>query len=430
MAVSISNTSTIGVKYKPKIRLPFPHRGQMVVQQQAKRFNVLSAGRRWRKTTLAMCIAVEGAMRGYALLWGAPTFDQVRIGWNETRQACGGYAKFVQQRMTVEFPDGGRIIYRSLDDPDNARGHTADGVVIDEAGDVKARAWYEVLRPMLIDTSGWAWLIGTPRGRNWFWREWVNSQDRDDSMAWQVPTLGVEVVNGILRRKPHPLENPDIGFAEIERIFQTTPEDIFRQEILAEFLEHEGQVFRNIAACLHAPQSTPEEHAGHRIVMGCDWAKSQDFTVLSVVCADCKQELAFDRFNQIDYHVQRQRLTTLAERWGVTRIETELNSIGTPVFEELQRAGLPVFGFMTTATSKPPLIESLALALEREEMQWLDIPVATAELEAYERKVSLATGRSSYSAPEGLHDDSVIARALAVRAMNHHAPRPARSYQG
>jgi len=90
--------------------------------------------------------------------------------------------------------------------------------------------------------------------------------------------------------------------------------------------------------------------------------------------------------------------------------------MGTPIIEELQRDGLPVTPFMTTATSKPPLIESLALALEREDVRWLDDPIATMELEAYERTVSAATGRSSYSAPAGLHDDTVIARALANRA--------------
>ena len=56
---------------------------------------------------------------------------------------------------------------------------------------------------------------------------------------------------------------------------------------------------------------------------------------------------------------------------------------------------------------------SLALAFEREEVRWLDDSTATMELEAYERKVSPTTGRSSYSAPAGLHDDTVIARALA-----------------
>ncbi len=49
-------------------------------------------------------------------------------------------------------------------------GETADGVIIDECADVVEPAWYEVLRPMLVDTGGWLWAIGTPKGRNWSWR--------------------------------------------------------------------------------------------------------------------------------------------------------------------------------------------------------------------------------------------------------------------
>jgi hypothetical protein len=101
-------------------------------------------------------------------------------------------------------------------------------------------------------------------------------------------------------------------------------------------------------------------------------------------------------------------------------ITAESNAMGEPIIEELQRVGMPVSGFQTTAQSKPPLIENLALALEREEWQFLNDPVWTGELEAYERKVSPVTGRSQYSAPEGLHDDTVIARALMV----HNANRP------
>jgi len=254
---------------------------------------------------------------------------------------------------------------------------------------------------MLLDNDGDGIFIFTPKRRNHAFKMFQRAQaDTTGRWAsWHFTSM----------------DNPYLSEAALAEITQDMTNESYRQEILAEFLEGEGQVFRNIAACLHAPQSTPAEHEEHRIVMGCDWGKSQDFTVLSVVCADCGQELELDRFNQIDYHVQRQRLAVLAERWGVTEILAEENSMGTPIIEELQREGLPVAGFMTTATSKPPLIESLALALERAECQWLDVPVATAELEAYERKVSPSTGRGSYSAPEGLHDDSVIARALAWR---------------
>jgi hypothetical protein len=79
---------------------------------------------------------------------------------------------------------------------------------------------------------------------------------------------------------------------------------------------------------------------------------------------------------------------------------------------------LPVMAFDTTASSKPQLIENMGLALEREEWQFQADPVWTGEMEAYERKVSAITGRSQYSAPEGLHDDTVIARALMLWSVN------------
>lgn len=401
-----------------KIRLPYPHPGQQAVRRQARRINILSAGRRWRKTTLLVSVAVEAAVNGKHILWGAPTFDQVRVAWGECRHACGAVADFKQSTMIMTLPTKGTVIFRSLDDPDNARGHTVDGIVIDEAGDVKEIAWYEVLRPMLIDTGGWAWLIGTPRGRNWFWREYVNAKSREDAISWQIPTLGCRIGEAGLIRDPDPMENPNIPFSELEHMYLTTPEATFRQEILAEFIEGEGAVFRNLRACLNAPKTAaPDDHKDHKVVAGLDWAKHKDFTATSIMCADCRVELAKDRFNQIDYHFQRDRLKALYAKWGVKRIEGEMNSIGEPNMEELKRDGLPVYGFHTTAQTKQPLIESLALCFEKVEAQWLDDPIWTSELEAYEIKVSPQTGRSSYSAPDGMHDDTVIARALAWYAV-------------
>ena len=240
----------------------------------------------------------------------------------------------------------------------------------------------------------------------------LKAASREDSMCWQIPTLGCEIIDGVLYRKPHPLENPFFPWNEVQRLFLTMSESEFRQEILAEFLEGEGTVFRNIEACL---TKEIRGHAGHRIVAGVDWGKQNDFTAISVGCSDCRMEIARDRFNKIDYHFQRRRIEALCEKYKIEHILVELNAIGEPNFEELQRSGLPVTGFMTTASSKPPLIENLALALEKGEWQFQDDIIWTAELEAYERKVSASTGRSSYSAPQGMHDDTVIARALMLR---------------
>lgn len=80
-----------------------------------------------------------------------------------------------------------------------------------------------------------------------------------------------------------------------------------------------------------------------------------------------------------------------------------------------------VIGFVFTAQSKPPLIENLALALERGEWKFIDNKTWTGELEAYERTVSPHTGRSSYNASDGMNDDTVISRALMV--WNANKPR-------
>lgn len=275
-------------------------------------------------------------MHGGQYLWGAPTFDQVRIGWDETRHATGKLAQFTQQRMEAVFPNGGIIRYRSLDDPDNARGHTADGIVIDEVGDVNERAWYEVLRPMLIDTGGWAWMVGTPRGHNWFWREWKAVGDRTDSAAWQAPTLGVAVQDGVLVRRPHPLENPHIAFSEIEHLWRTSPERIFRQEVLAEFVDDAGGVFRGVSQAINEPPAYSDQH---EYVMGVDLARKVDFTACIVIDMSVSPAhvVAVDRFNQVDWSLQVQRIRALAERYHVRQVLVDQTGVGDPIVEQLRR---------------------------------------------------------------------------------------------
>lgn len=394
-----------------------PHAGQRFVRENAKRFTWLSAGRRWRKTTLAMTICVEEALQGKSIVWGAPVYDQVRTCWDETLHAAPTVGRFSKSEMTVYFGGkGGRIIFRSLDNPDNVRGKTADGVVIDEVADVNPLAWYEVLRPMLIDTNGWSWGIGTPRGRNWFWQEFNAAFDRTDTAAFNAPTLGVEIRDGKLTRKVHPLENPNIPFAEIENLYRTMPERSFRQEILGEFIDDGGSVFRRIR---EAATATPQERAidGHLYIMGVDWGRSIDQTVLTVIDATTREVCHIDRMLDTDYRLQTSRLRALSERFNVAQIVAETNSMGGPLVEQLLGEGLPVMGFTTTNASKALIIDALALAFERDELRILNDAQLIAELQAYEAE-RLPGGMIRYSAPEGMHDDYVMSLAMAWHGAN------------
>ncbi|MBA3873665.1 MAG: hypothetical protein H0X30_31415, partial [Anaerolineae bacterium] len=102
-------------------------------------------------------------------------------------------------------------------------------------------------------------------------------------------------------------------------------------------------------------------------------------------------------------------------------IYAESYSIGSPNIEALQQEGLPIHPFVTTAASKPALIESLALAIERRDLALLPDDILLDELANY-RMERLPAGGYRYSAPSGLHDDLVIATALAWHACRFSAP--------
>jgi hypothetical protein len=383
------------------------HAAQRQVAHEARRFNVLDCGRRFGKTLFGLNRAKQMLRKGLPVGWFAPTYKLMLDVWTDARRALVDEIVTANKtEMRLELHNGAVFDMWTLDNIDAGRGRKYARVIIDEAAMVKnlMGAWQSSIRPTLTDLKGDAWFLSTPKGRNGFWHLYQMGIDptRTDWAAWQMPTSA----------------NPYIDGTEIEAAREMLPELTFEQEYLAVFLESEGAVFRNIAACMHAPETTPEQHKDHIIVAGVDWAKQRDFTTFSLGCVTCRQEVARDRFNQIDYVFQRARLQVLCDLWKPKAILTETNSIGTPIFEELERARLPVVAFETTASSKPPLIENLALTLERTEWQFQADATWTAELEGYERTVSPVTGRSSYSAPEDGHDDTVMARALMVWQAN------------
>lgn len=419
-ATSVSANSS-----RRQLRLPMPHPGQQIVLRHPARFKWLDAGRRWNKTTLDMHVAVERAAQGREVFWGAPTYDQVRVGWNEMLYACGGVAEFNQSRLEVRFPTGGLVRFRSLDDPDNARGFTAHDAIIDEAAKVSERAWYEVIRPMLMSTGGTALINGTPNGRNWFWRECMRAQNGSsgDAVAWlEVPTLGAQIIDGALVRVPHAMENPRIAWSELEQMFETLPERVFRQEILAEFLDDAGGVFRNVDACVTAgtldPHAAPS-HPQRRYVMGVDLAKHADFTVCVVADQLDKRIVAFDRWNKSDWPLQKARIAGIAARWNDALIHLDSTGIGDVVYDDLRAAGLRVQPYTFTAASKEQLVNHAVLLVEQRQVSIPAVPVLVNELKSLEYQQSKASGRYRIAAPEGMHDDAAMAFCLCCWGLGH-----------
>ena len=374
-----------------------PHRGQAEVHRHPARFKVVDAGRRWGKTRLGVNECLDVAAKGGRAWWISPSYKMSEVGWRPIRRLghrIGAEVRLVDRMITL--PNGGSVTVRSADNPDSLRGEGLDFVVFDESGVTKETAWTEALRPSLSDRLGRAMFIGTPKGHNWFWRYWQKGQmGEEDWASWQFPTSS----------------NPYIPPGEIEKAKADLPERIFLQEYMAEFIDDAGGVFRRVMEATTA-RAQDGRADGHEYIFGVDWGKHEDYTVIMVLDATDSAVVNIDRFNRIDYALQTGRLKALAERFQPTAVVAERNSMGDPLIEQLLRDGLPMVPFTTTNASKAIAIDALALAFERGTVQIPADPVLIGELQAYEQE-RLPSGMMRYNAPEGMHDDMVIALALA-----------------
>ena len=155
---------------------------------------------------------------------------------------------------------------------------------------------------------------------------------------------------------------------------------------------------------------------GRRYVMGVDFGRYHDFTAVVVIdasAAPVPAVVALHRYNEVKGGVRGARFGPFARRWRVGGILAEANAMGEPNIDALRAEGLPIQPFVTTARSKQTLIESLASAIESADVRLLADDTLLGELEAYTYEMDRSGGHTRYTAPPGLHDDTVIALALA-----------------
>jgi len=381
------------------VTLPRPHEAQARVLAEASRFNVMVCGRRFGKTMLGIERASRAALGGYPVGWFAPSYKDSAEAWREIKRTLAGVmAHRNEQEKRFELVTGGVIEVWTLMDPDSGRGRKYKRVIVDEAAKIAKleEAWTETLRPTLADYRGDAWFLSTPKGRNYFWRLFNMAAEYEDWRAWQLPTAA------------NPFIHPD----EIEDARRQLPQSAFAQEYLAEFTDDAGAVFRNVRGCVDESLNDAQPKAGGLYFGGLDWAQQNDFTVIAMVDAGGAL-VSLDRFNQVAWEIQYGRVKAQAERWHMAAGLAELNSIGSPNLEALQRRGAGHWrAFLTTNDTKAEVVQALALAFERGEIRIPNDPVLIAELESFEAE-RLPSGKWRYGAPDGMHDDTVIALALA-----------------
>ena len=307
-------------------------------------------------------------------------------------------ARKSETERRIELITSGVVEMWSLDNQDAGRGRKYKRVACDEVALVSNMLdiWNASIRPTLVDYSGDAWFGSTPKGHNGFWQmyQWGADPEQPDWGAWKFTTY----------------DNPYIDPAEVDAMRRTMPERIFQQEVMAEFLDDAGGVFRRV---MEAATVTALDAAlpGHQYIAGVDVASLVDFTVVTILDAASKELVYMDRFNRTDYPTLYARLEAAYKRFNVTNMIVEANSIGQPTIDALRERNLMVTAFTTTAGTKQAIIQGLQTAFENGEIRIVSDPVLIGELQAFEA-TRTATG-FKYSAPEGMHDDTVMSLAIA-----------------
>jgi hypothetical protein len=323
--------------------------------------------------------------------WVAPVYGQAEIAFNRIRRFLGHSSDFRinLSKMLIETPVESILHYKSAQDPDTLYGEDVFAAVFDEFTRAKEEAW-TALRSTLTATKGPCKFIGNAKGRkNWGYRLAMKARSGEPGYEFFRVTAYDAIKAGILDAD------------EVAQAKRDLPEHAFKELYLAEDLEDQANPFgiEHIKGCVLPLSNNPA------VCFGVDLAKSVDWTV--VVGLDRNGKVCFFERWQSDWGQTRRRIAQII-RGTPTAIDS--TGVGDPIVEELQRTIAGVEGYIYSSTSKQQLMEGLASSIQNQEISVL-AGIMQEEMEAFEF-VYTRTG-VRYTAPDGVHDDTVNALALA-----------------
>ncbi len=198
----------------------------------------LFAGRRGGKTLAGAVAAAKKLCTPDSVGWVcAPTYRDLEdfvmpevFKYINPDWLLPGSSGWSVSSKTIRTLVNSKLQFRSLEDPETARGPGLDWAWIDEGAKIQLRAW-QVLSPALVDKHGQAWITTTPKGPDWCYRSFYLPAHDGDAGYWA-------------RRYPT-VENPVIDPLEIEKSRKDMDPLFFQQEYMADFVSFQGAVYGN-----------------------------------------------------------------------------------------------------------------------------------------------------------------------------------------
>lgn len=217
----------------PAITIPLNltlHCNQQYIQDNARTFNVIKAGKRFGKSKLAIFRAIQAAGRnpGGVVWYLAPFFRMAKqIAWTELLRMLPPQMikRRLETELMVEIFNGCRIHLLGCDNPDSLRGPKIHHLVDDECAYSSEDVW-PLIRGQLLGENhvGTADFISSPnsKGRNWFTNFWddANAKQKAGDPDWRAFYYTI-------------YDNPTLPIKDIDALKADTPDDTWNLEYMA-----------------------------------------------------------------------------------------------------------------------------------------------------------------------------------------------------
>lgn len=375
--------------------------------------HVIKSPRQSGKSTLLEAILIYYGVnyRGSVSICVSPTFKQCKKIYDEIKNSVeplGIVDKSSEATMTITFSNTSKILFLSGESNIAvAQGWTVrNGILaVDEAAYLP-RDFVEGLLPTVDVHRCPVVLASTPRFADplqLFYQYWTN---------------GIEGTPQIVLHdwSNHSLLDDD----KLEFYRKTLPEHTFRQYYLGEFTTISEGVFGDYLSCV-SDEYDPVVHSEYRFqyslgcVAGIDWSSGVggDETVITIF-NDKKQMVYIEGFNDLDETETIEHLALILLKYKPRVTKVENNSIG-QIFLGLLRKRCPelnISSFNTTQKSKQKLVNTMQVAIQNKEVQFLNDQKLISQLGNFVGSIS-QNGNVSYAGAKGTHDDRVMSTLIA-----------------
>lgn len=380
------------------VKIPRLHKKQLEIINHPARFKIAACGRRFGKNETAKFLCIDTLLVKHEIVfWVSPNFQMSHRVWKEMKEVLQNVIVWKsEQERTLQVIGGGMFRVFSGEKYENIRGEHAYLIIIDEAAIMPQLedAWEAVITPALADKKGYAILLSTPRGHNYFYKLYLLGKDmrEKDYQSFQFKSW----------------DNPYMPKSEFINAFRRNSRKIFAQEYEAEFMLDAGEVFQGVVNVSTSPYLLPYDG---NFVFGIDIGIKDDYTVISIFDIDTKTMVDMKRLNETEWSVVKKLIKTTNEEWKPKALVIETN-YGDSMIQDLINEGMSnIIPFRTTNTSKQEIVSNMIVGIQNKAIKLLNDNDLIREFQAYKMDYT-KTGRVSYSASSGYHDDIVMSCCL------------------